>query len=151
MILSPTVFPETCVWGVKPSKCRSEPQPHYRDLGNHSDILYMTVQMRLKTKHLHFVLISIAGRAFMRQIILFYHDNFCSNQRHVSFAFSTAFPQFIRSHFTGLLLTFPLSKSLGQAVCSPDTNKQSFPIPQKRFKNNNSGNMTGKTPVFCKP
>lgn len=130
------MFPETGVWVVQPSNCRPESQHNYRDLGNHSNIPHVTVQMRLKTKQLHFVLTSTAGIAFMRQVILFYHDNFsCSNQRHISFAFSTAFPQFIRSPFSGLLLTFPLSRSLGQTVCGPDTNEvQLFPTPQKRLK-----------------
>lgn len=132
--LVPSCVSETCVWVVQPSNCRPESQHSYRDLGNHSNLPHVTVQMRLKTKHLHFVLISTAGIAFMRQVILFYHDNIsCSKWRHIAFAL-TAFPIYQKS-FQWAPTHIPSEQEPGQIACSPDTNTMHlFPTPKKRLK-----------------
>lgn len=67
----------------------------------------LTVQMRLKPKHLHFMLIFIAGIAFIRQAILFYHGNFSSNLRHLICLFNCFSP-----YLLGVLIVGSYSHSL---------------------------------------
>lgn len=67
-----STFPETCIWGYDPRTILLRHSITTRRLTKHLNIPYTTVQIKLKPKHLHFVLIFVAGVAFMR---LFKHDN----------------------------------------------------------------------------